>query len=151
MPLHGASRTYDIVTTNFCAESVTDQRRWWYVYLQRIVSLVKPGGKFLASALKGASSYSVGERVFPAVDITEPDLASALGSVGCDLDSIVIESVVADRPTRHYQGLMFASARKGRTRHSDESVSDDDRVEYPQPDTSALMSERRLLESGARV
>jgi hypothetical protein len=116
MPLRGISCTYDIVTTNFCAESVTDQRLRWWVYLQRITSLLRPSGTLLLSALKGASGYSVGGRVFPAVNISEADLASALGVAGCDRDSIVITSVVADRPARRYHGLMFASARKERNR-----------------------------------
>jgi hypothetical protein len=111
-PLPGTSRTYEIVTTNFCAESITDRPLLWCVYLRRIVSLLKPGGTLLLSALKGATSYSVGTRTFPAVDLEESDLARALSFAGCDPHSIAIRSIAADRPTRHYRGLMFASARK---------------------------------------
>jgi hypothetical protein len=112
MPLGPTSPTYDIVTTNFCAESITDRRWSWSLYLPRIVSLLKPGGAFLMSAVKGASGYSVGQRVFPTADIAEADISSALCAAGCDPDSISIKSVAADRSTRRYRGLMFARALK---------------------------------------
>ena len=111
-PLSAPSRTYDIVTTNFCAESITDQRGLWAIYLRRVASLARPGGKIVLSALKGAVGYRVGAQLFPAVNLAEPDLASALAGVGCDRGSILIKSVAADHPARGYDGLMFATARK---------------------------------------
>ena len=64
------------------------------------------------STLKGASSYGVGKEIFPAVNIMEEDLIDLLIDIGFDCNSIQIESVPADRPSRHYQGLMFVTALK---------------------------------------
>ncbi len=111
-PLEHGSQLYDIIVSNFCAESATDDRQQWYVFLHNIVSLLKPNGKLILCTLKGATQYSVGEKVFPAVNIAEPDLAEALVASGCNAQGLVIQSVPADRPTRHYHGLMFAVAEK---------------------------------------
>jgi hypothetical protein len=111
-PLHGIFQKYDVVVSNFCAESATDDRHQWRTCMYNIASLVRPGGKFIISALKGAHSYPVGRKVFPAVSIDETDLAWGLITAGCKPESIDIRSVPADRPSRYYQGLMLAPAEK---------------------------------------
>lgn len=111
-PIVGAFQHYDIVLSNFCAESATDDRDQWLVFVQNILSLLKPGGQFILTALKGARHYSVGTKVFPAVEIREQDLIQTLGLLGCLPDTIRLNSVPADRPARHYHGLLFAVATK---------------------------------------
>lgn len=103
---------YDVLVTNFCAESATDSVDQWQRFIRNITSLIRPGGRLIMSSLKGASSYGVGKEVFPAVYIVEGDLIEILIGMGFDCDSIRIESVTADRPSRHYQGLMFVTALK---------------------------------------
>ncbi len=111
-PLNGVTRQYDILVSNFCAESATDDREQWRKFVRNITSLLKPGGTLVLSALKGADSYAVGDKVFPAVYILEDNLIQALSENGFCEDSIRIESVPADRPSRHYEGLMLATATK---------------------------------------
>jgi len=111
-PLHGPVQKYDVVVSNFCAESATDDRQQWRTFMYNIASLIRPGGRFVISALKGAHSYPVGRKVFPAVNINEGDLAWGLIAAGCKPESIDIRSVPADRPTRYYHGLMLATAEK---------------------------------------
>lgn len=111
-PFVGGWQTYDIVASNFCAESITDSRSEWRFFLENISSLVKVGGTLIMTTLKQATSYSVGSHRFPAVCIDEADLASALLAAGFSSASIEIRSVPADRPSRHYQGLMLATAVK---------------------------------------
>ena len=111
-PLHGPVQKYDVVVSNFCAESATDDRQQWRTFMRNITSLLRPGGKFIISALKGAHSYSVGHKIFPAVSINETDLAWGLITAGCKPESIDIRSVPADRPSRYYEGLMLAVAEK---------------------------------------
>jgi hypothetical protein len=101
---------YDVVVSNFCAESATEDIHQWQTFVRNITSLLKPGGRLIMSTLKGASSYGVGEEVFPAVNIAEEDLIELLIDINFDIDSIQIESVPSDRPSRHYQGLMFVTA-----------------------------------------
>jgi len=105
---------YDVLVTNFCAESATDDVEQWRKFVANITSLIKPNGRLIMSTLKGASSYGVGKETFPAVNIMEDDLLQLLVDSGFNYNSIHIESVPADRPSRHYQGLMFVTAIKGR-------------------------------------
>ncbi len=103
---------YDVVLTNFCAESATSSRDEWRAFMGNIVSVLKPGGWLVLSALKGAKHYAVGSLSFPAVDILEEDLVDLLEDTGFSRKGLEVRSVPADRPTRDYQGLMFAVARK---------------------------------------
>lgn len=111
-PFVRGRQRYDVVTSNFCAESITDSREEWKSFVANISSLVTVGGTFLMTALKKATCYSVGPVFFPAVSIDENDLAEVLRASGFSAQSIVIRSVPADRPSRHYEGLMLAAAEK---------------------------------------
>lgn len=110
-PVRGAI-SYDAVVSNFCAEAAATTRHEWLIFLNRITSLVRPKGKVIITSVKEASSYSVGPRVFSAVRLNEGDLAWGLIAAGCHPESIHIRSVPSDRPSRHYQGLMLATAEK---------------------------------------
>ncbi len=110
--IDGPESAYDVLVTNFCAESATSDRSEWRSFFANIVSLLKPGGTLIMSALSGATSYSVGSRWFPAVDISEEDLFEVLDEEGFKRKTIEIRSVQADRPTRDYSGLIFAVATK---------------------------------------
>jgi SAM-dependent methyltransferase len=112
MPLGEPVRTYDVVVTNFCAESITDDKEAWQGYLRNIGSVLRPGGRLVITALKGATSYSVGTRLFPAVSVTDEDLWRALIDTDFVSESVSVESVPADRPHRKYQGILLALATK---------------------------------------
>jgi hypothetical protein len=111
-PILGPQFAYEVVASNFCSECVTDSLEEWRFFVANIASLVKPGGILLMTALKGATSYSIGPMRFPVVHIDENDLRQALREKGFFPHSIMIRSVPADRPGRHYEGLIFASAIK---------------------------------------
>lgn len=105
-------RLYDVLVTYFCAESATDDWAQWRRYLRNIVSLLKPNGFLLLSALKGASCYAVGEQFFPSVSLQEEDLTQALLEEGFDLSSIVAETIPSDHPSHEYEGLIVILAQK---------------------------------------
>jgi hypothetical protein len=105
-------RAYDILISSFCAESAVDNRPQWRKYFHNIVSLLKPDGFLILATLKGATCYSVGEKLFPAVSIREKDLLRTLIEEGFDPQSLILESVPADGPFRQYEGLMVALAKK---------------------------------------
>ncbi len=88
------------------------------MFMHNITSLLKPGGKLILSALKGATRYSVGPNTFPAVNIAEDDLAEVLTESGFLEKDIAIRSAPADRPTRIYRGLILAVATKQRDAHT---------------------------------
>lgn len=109
-PFVRGRQRYDVVASNFCAESITDNHEEWHAFVLNIASLVAVGGTFLITALKKATYYTVGPVFFPAVSLDEEDLVEILREAGFSSHSIVIRSVPADCPSRHYEGLMFAAA-----------------------------------------
>jgi len=118
-PLPGWTEPFDVLVSNSCADAATDDRTTWQQYLKNILTCLKPGGTLILSAVKGADFGDVTEALsepnpdsqyFPTVNIGEADLEEALIAAGCA--TVAIETVPADRPTRKYQGLMMASARK---------------------------------------
>jgi len=111
-PISGPQLAYEVVSSNFCSECVTDNLEEWRFFVTNIASLVKPGGVLLMTALQGATSYSIDSMHFPVVRIDEQDLRQVLKELGFFPHSIMTRSVPADRPGRHYEGLMFASAIK---------------------------------------
>jgi hypothetical protein len=112
-PIDDAHELYDVVLTNFCAESATSDRWQWQAFMTNIFSLLKPGGRLVMSALENATRYSVGSRYFPAVAVSEEDLIELLEENGFPRKTIELRSVPADRPTRDYKGLILAVAEKG--------------------------------------
>jgi hypothetical protein len=104
---------YDILVTNYCLDGATDDYEQWRSFFHNVMTMLKPGGILLLSALKGANDYIVGEHRFPAVYLTENDLMEALIEEGFEPQSIHMESLpAADVPTRTYEGVMMVVARK---------------------------------------
>jgi hypothetical protein len=111
-PIADLASLYDVIVTNFCAESATSDHWQWQTFVTNIVSLLKPGGTLIMSALRGGSRYAVGSRWFPAVDISEEDLRELLEETGFAEKHVELRTVPADRPTRDYDGLILVVARK---------------------------------------
>ncbi|MFQ3680480.1 MAG: guanitoxin biosynthesis pre-guanitoxin forming N-methyltransferase GntF [Pseudanabaenaceae cyanobacterium] len=120
-PLPGWDEPFDVLVSNSCADAATNDRATWQQYLNNILTRLKPGGTLLLSAVKGAdfgdletalSTTDGDSQYFPTVNIVETDLREALVAAGCAAETIAMETVPADRPTRKYQGLMMATARK---------------------------------------
>jgi hypothetical protein len=103
---------YDLIVTNFCAESAARNHIQWRSFLRNITALLRPGGRLLLSALKGATCYSVGTKVFSAVNIDEADLLEVLVESSFPRKGIAFETVPADRPSRTYAGMILSVARK---------------------------------------
>jgi hypothetical protein len=117
--ISGCNGGYDVVVSNFCAESATSDRVIWQAYMHNIGSLVRPGGTLIVSALKGARGYSVGSKTFPAVDISEEDLTEVLAESGFPEKRVAMQTAAADRPSRLYGGVIMAVARKARDGEGD--------------------------------
>ncbi len=78
-PLGQAMREfYPLVTSHYCAEAATCSKEKWYIYMQNLMSLVKPGGVLILSACGAANYYRVGERFFPCAGITGQDMLVCL-------------------------------------------------------------------------
>jgi SAM-dependent methyltransferase len=120
-PLHPVDEHYDILVSNLCLEAAARDLADWHCCIQNIASLVKPGGQVMLSAVKGATSYSVGTQIFPVVSIHETDICHALKAANFLPETIHIEWTPADHPIHPYQGMVFATAIK--SSHPERNVS----------------------------
>jgi NNMT/PNMT/TEMT family len=118
-PLEGNHRqVYDVVAANFVAESITESLPQWQSVIGNICSTLRPGGTLIMTALQGANYYSVSDRNYSAVSITEMDLVQALIRAGFRPNSMLIQTITAetlehgDDGYQGYQGMIFIKAKK---------------------------------------
>jgi hypothetical protein len=69
---------YATVISAYCADSATDDRATWEIFMANITDLVGPGGLFITAALRRCRSYVVGGKRFPSANVDEHDLERVL-------------------------------------------------------------------------
>lgn len=111
-PIAGLYEHYDVLVANFCLEAAADDYEQWRMCMRNVAGLIKPGGHMIIAAVKAATTYAVGDAVFPVVYLTEADFVQALMDVGCASASINTKWVPADHPIHPYGGCLFVTARK---------------------------------------
>jgi hypothetical protein len=105
-------QVYDTICTYFCAETGSKDWAQWREALRNILSLLKPNGILLLAAAKEMAFYKVGEKEYPTASIRESDLTQALIEEGFNAQSIVMESIPPDRPSRQYGGVILVMAKR---------------------------------------
>lgn len=111
-------KRYDVVSVNFVAESITDNHRTWKEVLKNICSLIKHDGYLIMTAIKGANYYHVGDKLFPAVKITEKHINTVLQELGFREDLLLMRSVEAEHIKKRgknfkgYDGMIFIRAKE---------------------------------------
>lgn len=70
----GEQKKFDVVSSHFCPESITSNRREFLYAFDTIASFVKPKGALVMSFLKEATEYHAGTHSFPAYSIDEDDI-----------------------------------------------------------------------------
>lgn len=108
--------TYDLVSTNFCPESITSDKKAWEESIDNICSLLKPEGVIIMTALKHAHWYYVGSKQFPATYLDEEDIKRVLEKLGFkDFYFHTIEAEVTDENDDNfegYKGMIFVKAQR---------------------------------------
>ncbi|MGL5831250.1 MAG: guanitoxin biosynthesis pre-guanitoxin forming N-methyltransferase GntF [Candidatus Altimarinota bacterium] len=103
-------REFNIVQSNFCLESSTDDVQTYKKMLRHLSYYAKRGGKLLMSALEGAVAYKVGQKYFPAVFLDENIATKYLEEAGFKVENV--KTVLADDPENSkYRGFLFIEAR----------------------------------------
>jgi hypothetical protein len=109
-PLGDPTRQYATVISAYCADSATGDKAEWAAYMQRIASLVRPGGLLLVAALRRSRGYVVGGKTFPSADIDETDLQAVLeprfGRGNLTIQSCKIDGAAA----KGYSGVVLVCA-----------------------------------------
>ena len=82
-PLEPDVRTdFDIVSSAFCLEAVTQDPADFATFLRRIRALLQPGGSLVAVLVRDSLAYKVGQHYFPACPLNEATLTAALRGNG---------------------------------------------------------------------
>lgn len=98
---------FDIVSSAFCLEAVTQDPADFTSFLQRIRALLKPGGSLVAVLVRDSRAYKVGRHFFPACPLNEAALAEALRGNG--YRDVQIQTLETDR-SHGYTGIMAVVA-----------------------------------------
>ncbi len=99
---------FDIISINFCPESITDNEKVFIDHLRKSFNYLKSGGLLVFTALRNATSYSLGDISFPAFPVNEDYLKKLLKKEGfkdIKADVILFEDETMD-------GNVAISARK---------------------------------------
>ena len=99
-----------IVSSSFCAESITSSKDCFRYAIHSLFSLSAPSGFIVLTMLKNADKYRSGKNYFPATPIDEDDIKSILAEAG--FHDIEISVCPADRPEQGYEGMMGICARR---------------------------------------
>ena len=100
---------FDIVSSAFCLEAVTQDPEDFKSFLRRIRALLKPGGSLVAVLVRDSDAYKVGRHFFPACPLNEATLAAALQGNGYRHVRI---QTVATNYLHGYTGIMAVIAEK---------------------------------------
>lgn len=74
--------SYGIVLSLCCADSATDNKDTWKLFMKNIASLIAPGGMWIISACGEHSHYKVGECRFPGACVSGRDMLNCLVELG---------------------------------------------------------------------
>lgn len=75
-------KKFDIVSVNFCPESITDNEMKFREYTKKCLSYTKEGGLFVMCLLRNATSYDIEGTHFPAFPLDETYIMKLLKEEG---------------------------------------------------------------------
>lgn len=115
----GGLSSYPVVISNFCADSATNTKEAWSLYMGNILSLVSPGGLIIGGLLRNCKQYLVGDCFFPSPDINEFDLIKVLRDKGFDETTFNTKIVMTPEcESQGFSSILFYSARKSTGHHN---------------------------------
>jgi hypothetical protein len=94
---------YDVVSSAFCLEGISQDRRLFSGFLRRVGTLLRPGGMLVATVVRESEAYKVGSHVFPACYLDEGALVRSLERAG--FDDVCTRSM-ATSEEHGYSGIM---------------------------------------------
>jgi len=100
---------FDVVSSHFCAESITSQREPFEKAVRNTVRLCKPNGFLVMSFLKNARAYDVGEVAFASYPVDEKEVMALYKELG--FKTLLVRSTNADE-RRSYAGAFSILAQR---------------------------------------
>ena len=104
-------KKFDIVQSNFCLESSTDDISEYKRMMKNLFYYLKPKGTLIMTALEGAVAYKVGKKYYPAIYLDKELIKEYLKEAGFKIEKLVkINSENSD--SSKYHGFLFIKAIK---------------------------------------
>lgn len=102
---------YDVITSNFVAESASENELEWRISMKNMLSHVKKGGYFVQTAIKNAEWYQVGEQKIPAYPVDYHKILDLCEEMNF---RILYQKILegSDSKTVGYDGMIFTLAQK---------------------------------------
>lgn len=101
---------FDIVSSNFCLESITQDYNQWQNGMHTLCNKVAKNGLLIITALQNSFNYQVGNRFFPATNINSSDIEETLSN-----ENFQILHCQTHHSLGHklgYEGMIFTIATK---------------------------------------
>ena len=105
-------RRYPTVISPYCADSATDDRTTWELFMRHITGLVQPGGLFITAALRRCRGYTIAGKTFPGADVDEHDLRTVLRPEFEPLDDSIAVRHTSQDTTHGYSAILLCRARR---------------------------------------
>ncbi len=106
------SASYDLLVSSFCLDCLSPSRAVWRRCMRNVFGLLRPGGSFVLLALRDCERYRVGERWFPAANVSRRDMEAALLTFGAVPGELEIEECeLSSHADQGYRGLLMACGR----------------------------------------
>lgn len=108
--LNWSGKKFDVVSSHFCSESITRDKKEFFKAFRNIISFIEPDGVLVMSFLKGMKSYEAGQYMFPAYPVIEKDIRKFLKKMG--FSYIDIESIDFTKKREHNEIMNLLASKK---------------------------------------
>jgi hypothetical protein len=105
-------RAYATVVGAYCADSATDDRTTWKLFMRNITGLVQPGGLFVTAALRRCTRYVVAGKAFASADVDEHDIRTVLRPEFEPLDGSIKVRQTGQDDSHGYSAIVLCWARR---------------------------------------
>ncbi len=100
---------FDVVSSSFCLECITGDESQFVNFMLKLSACLRVDGTLVLALLKNASSYKVGNKLFPVFPLTEPYIAALLKTLNFGEIDMRTAPAEADQG---YEGLIALTAKK---------------------------------------
>jgi SAM-dependent methyltransferase len=105
--------SYDLLISSFCLDCLSPSKAVWRRCMRNVFGLLRPGGSFVLLSLRNCARYRVGERWFPAANVSRGDFEAALLAGGAAPGALEIEECeLPSHADQGYRGLLMACGRR---------------------------------------
>lgn len=115
-PVFEGAESYDLVTTFYCADSISKNMTEWMLAMDNICSLITSNGSFMGAALEKCKFYCIDGIKYPCADLTKKDIENYLVSRNFSNINIKIGKEFYRgnklKTNHNYANLIFFSADK---------------------------------------